>query len=104
MKGEPVGRGFGNTEYTASITLSENGLQHLRGLVAKYGGNLTALGEFNVVISWVDGMELGIGTSHNTTLHGCFFNEDGLEANQDDTNFTKELDLNPFKIVHTINA
>lgn len=104
LKGKPVGRGFGNTEYTASITLNENGLQHLRGLAAVNGGNLTSLGDFNVIISWVDDLELGIGTSHSTTLYHCFFNEDGLDANQDDTNFTKELDLNPFKIEHTINA
>ena len=100
LKGKPVGRGFGNTEYTASITLNENGLQHLR---AACDGNLTALGDFDLIVSWADDMGItDLPLTHTTTLKGCFFNEDGLDASQDSTELTKELDLNPFTIENAI--
>ena len=38
-------------------------------------------------------------TEETVTLKGCIFNEDGFEANQDDTNLTHEFDLNPYDIV-----
>ena len=38
-------------------------------------------------------------TQETVTLKGCLFNEDGMEAEQDDTNITKEFDLNPFEII-----
>lgn len=100
LKGKPVGRGFGNTEHTASIVLNENGLQHLR---AACGGDLIKLGEFDLIVSWVDDMGItDLPVMHTTTLKGCFFNEDGLDANQDSTELTKELDLNPFTIEHVL--
>lgn len=106
LHGEPVGRGFGNIEYTASITLDYNGIQALRALTsAETGsvkGSLMGLGEFDLIVSWVDTMDIGMGTTHTTTLQGCFFNEDGLEVTQDDTGITKEFELNPFKIVNNV--
>lgn len=98
LKGKPVGRGFGNTEYTASIVLNENGLQHLR---AACDGDLMKLGEFDLIVSWVDEMGVtNLPLTHTTTLKGCFFNEDGLDASQDSTELTKELDLNPYEITN----
>lgn len=106
LGGKPVGVGFGNIEYTASITLNYNGLQQLRAAALVAGGDseigLMGLGSFDVVVSWVDDMSTGLGATHTITLKDCFFNEDGLEANQDDTNLTKELELNPFRIVNAI--
>ena len=63
---------------------------------------LVGLGSFDVIVSWVDDLSAGLGTNHTITLKDCFFNEDGLEANQDDTNLIKELELNPFRIVNAI--
>lgn len=109
LGGEPVNRGFGNREYSASITLDYNAQAQLRALAIAMTGKGTAtlmdLGEFDLIITWAN--DLGVGstlTNESVTLKGCIFTEDGLEANQDDTNITKEFDLNPFKIESAVNA
>lgn len=98
--GKPINRGFGNWEYTASITMDYNTQQELRAI----NGSLVGLGEFDLIISFanqIDGAEIGEGSwsTHTVTLVGCLFTEDGMEASQDDTAITKEFDLNPFDIV-----
>lgn len=95
LGGEPVNRGFGNREYTASITMDYNTQVQLRAM----RGTLMALGEFDLVISWANELGTDDWTTETVTLKGCLFTEDGMEAEQDDTNLTKEFDLNPFKIV-----
>lgn len=95
LGGKPVNRGFGNWEYTASITLDYNAQVQLRAL----RGSLTALGEFDLIISFANEFETEDWTTETVTLKGCLFAEDGMEASQDDTNITKEFDLNPFDIV-----
>ena len=94
LGGEPVSRGFGNTEYTASITMDYNTQVQLRAMA----GSLMALGEFDLVISFANAMGSDDWSEETITLKGCIFNEDGMETQQDDTNITKEFDLNPFKI------
>lgn len=95
LGGEPVNRGFGNREYTASITMDYNTQVQLRALK----GSLLNLGEFDLVISWANELGTDDWTTETITLQGCMFTEDGMEANQDDTSITKEFDLNPFKII-----
>lgn len=95
LGGEPVSRGFGNREYTASITMDYNTQVQLRAL----RGSLVEIGEFDLTISWANELGTDDWTTEVVTLKGCIFNEDGMEAQQDDTNITKEFDLNPFKIV-----
>lgn len=95
LGGKPVNRGFGNWEYTASITLDYNAQVTLRNLQ----GSLTALGEFDLIISFANEFDTKGWTTETVTLQGCLFTEDGMEAAQDDTNITKEFDLNPFDIV-----
>lgn len=95
LGGKPVNRGFGNHEYTASITMDYNTQVQLRALQ----GSLTALGEFDLVISFANDLGTDDWTTETVTLKGCLFNEDGMEAQQDDTNITKEFDLNPFDII-----
>lgn len=95
LGGKPVNRGFGNWEYTASITLDYNAQVQLRAL----RGSLTALGEFDLIISFANEFETEDWTTETVTLKDCLFTEDGMEASQDDTNITKEFDLNPFDIV-----
>lgn len=94
LGGEPVNRGFGNREYTASITMDYNTQVQLRALK----GTLMNLGEFDLIVSFANEMGTDDWTEETVTLKGCLFTEDGMEANQDDTNITKEFDLNPFKI------
>jgi len=100
LGGEPVNRGFGNHEYTASITMDYNTQVQLRALK----GSLMNLGEFDLVISFANELGTDDWTTETVTLKGCLFTEDGMEAEQDDTNITKEFDLNPFKIIPSTSA
>ena len=95
LGGQPVNRGFGNTTYTASITMDYNTQVQLRALK----GSLMELGEFDLVVSFSNDLGSDDWVEETVTLKGCLFNEDGMEVSQDDTNITKEFDLNPFKIV-----
>lgn len=94
LGGEPVSRGFGNREYSASITMDYNTQVQLRNM----SGSLMNIGEFDLVISFANEMGTENWSQETVTLKGCIFSEDGLEVNQDDTTITKEFDLNPFKI------
>jgi hypothetical protein len=94
LGGKPVNRGFGNYEYTASITMDYNTQVQLRGTL----DSLEDLGEFDLTISWANEGDL---TAETVTLKKCFFSEEGLEVSQDDTQITMEFDLNPFDIVVT---
>lgn len=96
LGGKPVNRGFGNIEPTASITMDYNTQVQLRALA---GGSLTNVGEFDLVVSFANELGTENWTTETVTLKGCMFNEDGMEASQDDTTLTKEFDLNPFDIV-----
>lgn len=95
LGGQPVNRGFGNTTYTASITLDYNAQVQLRALK----GSLMELGEFDLIVSFANDLGADDWSTETVTLKGCLFNEDGLEVSQDDTNITKEFNLNPFKII-----
>lgn len=95
LGGEPVNRGFGNTEYSAQITLDYNTQVQLRALK----GSLMAIGEFDLVISFANEFNSKDFSTETVTLKGCLFNEDGMEVSQDDTSITKEFELNPFNIV-----
>ena len=100
LGGQPVNRGFGNTIYTASITMDYNTQVQLRALK----GSLMALGEFDLVVSFSNELGSDDWSEETVTLQGCLFNEDGLEVSQDNTNITKEFNLNPFKIVLSTSA
>lgn len=100
LGGQPVNRGFGNTTYTASITMDYNTQVQLRALK----GSLMELGEFDLVVSFSNDLGSDDWTEETVTLKGCLFNEDGMEVSQDDTNITKEFNLNPFKIVLSTSA
>ena len=100
LGGQPVNRGFGKTVYTASITMDYNTQVQLRALK----GSLMNLGEFDLVISFANDLGSDDWVEETITLQGCLFNEDGMEVSQDDTNITKEFNLNPFKIVPSTSA
>ena len=100
LGGQPVNRGFGNTVYTASITMDYNTQVQLRALK----GSLMNLGEFDLVISFANDLGSDDWVEETITLQGCLFNEDGMEVSQDDANITKEFNLNPFKIVPSTSA
>lgn len=95
LGGKPVSRGFGNWTYTASITMDYETQQTLRSTY----GSLIDIGEFDLIVSFANEFGSDNWESQTITLKGCVFNEDGMESQQDDTNITKEFDLNPFNIV-----
>lgn len=106
--GQPRKRGFGNVEYSASITLPYGTQAALRAI--SDDGTLMGLGEFNLKVSWVNELgsnaQLNIGAKASNaieivTIAGCIFTQGGMEASQDDTSITKEFDLHPFRIYGT---
>ena len=95
LGGQPRKRGFGNVTYDASIILPL-GTQLM--LISKStSGTLMGLGEFDLVISWVNDLAKNV-SSNTVTLQGCFFSQAGMDASQDDTSITKEFDLHPYRI------
>lgn len=100
LKGKKVGRGFGNVETTASITMDYNTQVQLRNMC----GSLRNLGQFDLIISFGNFVGEGQITDETVTLKGCVFDEDGFEANQDDTNLTHEFDLHPYEIILSTSA
>lgn len=95
LGGQPRKRGFGNVTYEASITLPFSTQITLRN--KSTDGTLLGLGEFNLVVSWLN--DLGAtATSETVTLAGCILTQSGMEASQDDTSITKEFDLHPHRI------
>ena len=72
LGGQPVNRGFGNTVYTASITMDYNTQVQLRALK----GSLMNLGEFDLVISFANDLGADDWGEETVTLQGCLFNDD----------------------------
>ncbi len=97
LGGQPRSRGFGNNELSASITLDVATMIMLRNLDSNTGKTLMSLGEFDLIVSWISDIMQNT-PEEAVTLAGCFFSEDGMEANQNDTNITKQYDLHPFRI------
>lgn len=95
LGGQPRKRGFGNVTYEASITLPYGTQLALRD--QSTDGTLLGLGEFNLIVSWVNDL-MEDKTSETVTLAGCIFTESGMDANQDDTSLTKEFNLHPHRI------
>lgn len=95
LGGQPRKRGFGNVTYAASITLPYSTQVELRGKSSD--GTLLGLGEFNLVVSWVNDLAESV-TTETVTIAGCLLSQSGMDANQDDTSITKEFDLHPHRI------
>ena len=93
--GKPINRGFGNWESSASITMDYTTQVQLRAALP----SLMSRGDFDLVVSFANPIDASDWGTETVTLKGCFFNEDGFEATQDDTNLTKEFELNPFDII-----
>lgn len=95
LGGQPRKRGFGNVTYAASITLPFSTQVDLRNKSSD--GTLLGLGEFNLIVSWVNDLAQNV-TSETVTIAGCLLAQSGMDANQDDTSLTKEFDLHPHRI------
>ena len=76
LGGQPRKRGFGNVKYEASMTLPFGTQIMLREKSSN--GTLLGLGEFNLIVSWVNDLAENI-TSETITLAGCLLTKDGLQ-------------------------
>lgn len=95
LGGQPRKRGFGNVTYDASITIPYGTQMLLRSY--SDDGTLLGLGEFDLVVSWVNDLGQNI-ISETVTLGGCLFTQGGMDASQNDTSISKEFSLNPHRI------
>jgi hypothetical protein len=95
LGGQPRKRGFGNVTYSASITLPYSTQITLRE--KSPDGTLLGLGEFNLIVSWVNDLAENT-TSETVTIAGCLLAQSGMEAKQDDTSISKDFDLHPHRI------
>lgn len=90
----PVSRGFGNVVASASVTLHMDDIEAIRSNIPS--GNLSELGEFDVLISFLHPDSAKI-ISH--TIKNCYINENGVSVGQDDTIIEKQLNLNPSHVL-----
>ena len=90
----PVSRGYGNVVASASVTLHMDDIEAIRSNIPS--GNLSELGEFDVLISFLHPDSAKI-ISH--TIKNCYINENGVSVGQDDTIIEKQLNLNPSHVL-----
>ncbi len=95
LGGQPRKRGFGNVTYEASMTIPYGTQVMLRE--KSTDGTLLGLGEFNLIISWLNDLAQNI-TTETVTLMGCILTGGGMDANQDDTSLPRQFDLHPYRI------
>lgn len=95
LGGQPRGRGFGNVEYSASITLPYATQVTLRA--KSENGTLMGLGDFDLIVSFTNDLSKSANTE-TITLSECFFTQGGMNAQQNDTSLTQEFDLHPYRI------
>lgn len=87
---KPIGKGYGNIDFTCSITMDMNASEQIKSLVPS--GVLEELGEFDLVVSY---NHPTTGATVIDTIKGCIFSEQGTDVSQDDTKIEKEYNLNP---------
>ena len=95
LGGQPRKRGFGNVTYEASMTIPYGTQVMLRE--KSTDGTLLGLGEFNLIISWLNDLAQNV-TQETVTLAGCLLTGGGLDATQDDTSLPRKFDLHPYRI------
>jgi len=76
---EPVSRGYGAKEYTASITMKLEEVQNLIAIAP--GGDLTQIPTFSIGVFWLDTENL----SKSNTLQNCKFANHDIKTKQGDT-------------------
>ena len=93
---QPIGRGSGPVEYTASIELYHEELEALQD--AAPGGDITKL-TTDITISFIpaNGPNLTIRTH---LLKNCAFKNNGRSGSQGDMGMTFELELLPSHIIY----
>lgn len=88
----PISRGYGTKEFSASIELTLGEVQILRNKVKELkptsNGSLTDLPPFDIIVTFDNGVGF---ITHN--ILGCEFTKDGFSGSQGDTELKKSFDL-----------
>lgn len=84
---EPVTRGYGNKEYTASITMKLEEVQNLVNVAS--GGDITLIPTFNITVAWLDDELVTI----TNILRNCKFTNFDIKTKQNDTSTDITLNL-----------
>lgn len=88
----PVSRGYGKSEFEASIALHMEEVEALQAAIPT--GRLQDVPEFDVVVSFLPQN----GKIVNHTLHNCRFKNNAREAKEGDMKIAVELELLPSHI------
>ncbi len=89
----PVARGYGNIEPTASITLLTSAVEALRA--ASLTGRLQDIAPFTISVNYIP---INGGTLIRHKIKNVQFLEDGVDAKQGDTKIERTLPLIPSNI------
>jgi hypothetical protein len=89
----PVSRGHGTIDTSASITISMNDVEAIRDVAP--GGSLLAIPAFDVSVTFLNAQKV---VTH--VIKNCEFTNDGMEATQGDTNIERAFDLVASHIVY----
>lgn len=89
----PVSRGHGAIDTSASITISMNDVEAIRD--AAPNGSLLAIPAFDVTVTFLNAQKV---VTH--VIKNCEFTNDGMEATQGDTNIERAFDLVASHIVY----
>jgi hypothetical protein len=92
----PVSRGHGAINTSASMTISMNDVEAIRdAAAAQYGGSLLAIPSFDISVTFLNEQKVV-----NHVVKNCEFTTDGMEATQGDTNIERSFDLVASHIVY----
>lgn len=89
----PVSRGHGAIDTSASITISMNDVEAIRDAAPE--GSLLAIPAFDVTVTFLNAQKV---VTH--VIKNCEFTNDGMEATQGDTNIERAFDLVASHIVY----
>jgi hypothetical protein len=89
----PVSRGHGTIDTSASITISMNDVEAIRDVAPN--GSLLAIPAFDVSVTFLNAQKV---VTH--VIKNCEFTNDGMEATQGDTNIERAFDLVASHIVY----
>lgn len=90
---KPVSRGRGAKEFTASMEISMNDVEALRG--AAPNGQLVDIPPFDIIVAF--------GNVQNPVVHRlkmCEFVNDGVDGSQGDTDLSRTFDITPGDILY----
>lgn len=89
----PVSRGHGTIDTSASITISMNDVEAIRDVAPN--GSLLAIPAFDISVTFLNAQKV---VTH--VIKNCEFTNDGMEATQGDTNIERAFDLVASHIVY----